>query len=80
MEPRWDVILGAIKLFLCAILLRITYCIWTECNEHIVAFLATMKNISANNSPEENTWGMAAFGLVILSLLTAMKILTQFRE
>jgi hypothetical protein len=80
MEPRWEVIRGAVTIFVCIVLLRVACVIWTECDKQIIAFLATMRNIGPNRTIEENNWGLAAFGLVLISLLAVVRILTGLRK
>ena len=80
MEPRWGVIRGAVMVFVGAVLLKIAYSIWMECDKQIVAFLANMKSIGPSRTIEENNWGLVAFGLVVLSLLSVVKILTGLRK
>ena len=77
MEPRWEVIRGAVTMFVCIVLLRIALSVWTECNEQIVAFLATMKDIGSEDSAEDRLWGLASFGLVIISVLALVRILAR---
>ena len=80
MEPRWEVIRGAVMIFISIVLLKVAYVVWAECDKQIIAFLATMKNIGPNRTIEENNWGLAAFGLVIISLLSVVRILTGLRK
>lgn len=80
MEPRWEVIRGAVTIFVCVMLLRIAYCIWTEANKQIVVFLASMKTMGPNRTVEEKFWGLAAFSLVIISVLSVIRIVAGNRK
>ncbi len=81
MEPRWEIIRAAVTFVVCIVLLSFAYIVWRESNEEIVAFLATMRDMGRpNRTMEEKTWGLASFGLVIISLLTVLKILTRFGQ
>ncbi len=80
MEPRWNVIRGAVTIFVCVVLLRIAYSVWTEGNAEIAAFLATMKSLGSDGTVEEKTFGLAAFGIVIICVLAVIRILTRVKD
>jgi hypothetical protein len=70
MQIRWHNIFALI-LFVVAGVLFIAN------REQIVGFLMSMKNIGPGHSPGEQTVGLIAFGLTMVSLLAALRMILQ---
>ncbi len=73
MQIRWHNIFALI-LFVVAVVLFIAN------RDQIVGFLMTMKDIGPGHSPEEQTIGLIALGLTLVSLLAALRIVLQSRS
>jgi uncharacterized membrane protein YidH (DUF202 family) len=41
------------------------------------AFLASMQNVGPDHTPQEQTMGLLAYGLVLLAVVAVVKIVTQ---
>lgn len=73
MQIRWHNIFALI-LFVVAVVLFIAN------REQIVGFLVSMKDIGPGHSPGQQTIGLIAFGLTLVSLLAALRIVLQDRS
>ncbi len=67
MRIRWDRILGLILVIVAVVL-------FVRNRNEIVGFLATIKQIGPGHTPEELTIGLLSFGLIVISILAAVRI------
>lgn len=70
MEIRWANIFALILLIVSAVL-------FFKNGEEIVGFVMSMRNIGPGHTPEEQTIGLIALGLIGVIIVAVVKILTQ---
>ena len=72
-EIKWtNLIAFALALFALVIVLTMP--------RTIVSFLATMKNIGPGHTPEEQTLGLIAFGLLLVTIVALARIAASRRS
>ena len=67
MRVKWDRILGLVLVIVAVVL-------FVGNRHEIIGFLATMKQIGPGHTPEELTIGLVSFGLIVISILAAVRI------
>jgi len=70
MEVRWRNVI-ALALALIAIVVIV------KAPGEIGAFLASMRDVGPDHTPQEQTMGLLAYGLVLLAIVAVVKIVTQ---
>ena len=73
MQIHWDNIV-AMMLVICSVALIVKY------HSQVGGFLATMKMIGPGHDAGEQTLGLIAFGIVVISIVVVCKIVTQNKK
>lgn len=70
MEVKWrNVIALALALFAIAVIVKAP--------GEMGAFLASMQNVGPDHTPQEQTMGLLAYGLVLIAIVAVVKIVIQ---